>query len=177
MSIFGSVAGLPAPRADWAQTDEKAADFILHKPDLKPAEDLARQALTLAEGALPRSGGTLTGGLDLGGFRLGGLAEPGAPEDAATKAYVDARHFTARVTLPQAGWEGTGPYSQTLTLAGILESDCPHFGVVYTEGSEQAQKEYFALVDELRTENGRLVFRCFGEKPAGDLTLILEVNR
>ena len=177
MSIIGNVVGLPVPRPDWAQTDESRADFIRNKPDLAPLEELARQALTLAEAALPGSGGSLTGDLDLGGSRILGLAEPGAAGDAATKGYVDSRHFTARVTLTAAGWEGTGPCSQTLTLAGILASDCPHYGVVYTAGNVEAEKEAFALVDELEAVDGKLIFRCYGDKPESDLTVQLEVNR
>lgn len=177
MSIIGNVVGLPAPRPDWAQTDESRADFIRNKPDLAALDALARQALTLAEAALPGSGGSLTGDLDLGGSRILGLGEPGAAGDAATKGYVDSRHLTARVSLPAAGWEGTGPYSQTLTLAGILESDCPHYAPVYTAGDREAEKEAFSLIDELETVSGKLIFRCFGDKPGTNMTVQLEVNR
>lgn len=32
--IIGNVVGLPSPRSDWNQTDEKKADFIKNKPDI-----------------------------------------------------------------------------------------------------------------------------------------------
>ena len=34
MSIIGNVAGLGAVQPDWAQNDEKKADYIRNKPDL-----------------------------------------------------------------------------------------------------------------------------------------------
>lgn len=176
MSIFGSMAGLPVPRADWAQTDEKAADFILHKPDLSALEEAGSTALSLAREALPKTGGSLSGGLDLGGNPLTGLPAPERGSDGATKAYVDGKHYLTRFSLPAAGWTGSGPYTQEIADGNILETDAPHFGAVYDSGAE-AQKEAFALIDELEAFAGRLLFRCYGEKPAVDVTVILEVNR
>ena len=40
-----------------------------------------------------------------------------------------------------------------------------------------AQKEAFALVDELEAEEDWLVFTCFEEKPGVDLTVQVEVSR
>jgi autotransporter adhesin len=44
---------------------------------------------TVADGALQRSGGTLSGNLNLGGNRITGLAAPVDASDAATRGYVD----------------------------------------------------------------------------------------
>ena len=73
MSIMGNVAGLGAVQPDWAQTDEKRADFIRNKPDMAGmAQDLA-QLEDLAAGALPKSGGKMTGAVNMSGKRLYGL--------------------------------------------------------------------------------------------------------
>lgn len=121
-----------------------------------------------AEAALPKSGGAMTGALE--------VQEPTQASHAASKSYVDGRHFAATVTLSATGWSGSGPYTQEVALAGILESDNPHYGIVYGSNYE-AEKEAFALVDELKTEDGKLVFTCFEEAPGTDMTVQLEVNR
>jgi hypothetical protein len=118
---------------------------------------------------LPRSGGAMTGPLEVLG--------PTAEGHAASKGYVDAKHYSARVELPAAGWTGSGPYAQEIADTAILASDCPHYGVVYTAGNVEAEKEAFALVDELEAVDGKLIFRCYGDKPESDLTVQLEVNR
>lgn len=35
---MGAVVGLPSPRSDWNQTDEKKADYIKNKPEIVPIE-------------------------------------------------------------------------------------------------------------------------------------------
>ena len=127
------------------------------------------EAKDIAENALPISGGAMTGAMT--------VLEPTGDANPATKGYVDRKHYSSRVVLPSAGWTGSGPYVQEITDAAILASDCPHYGVVYTAGNVEAEKEAFALVDELETEAGKLIFRCFGDKPEADLTVQVEVNR
>ena len=59
-------------------------------------------------GALPASGGTMTGDIDLGGNALTNVKSPAADADAATKGYVDERIVTYQnVSVPASAW-GSG---------------------------------------------------------------------
>ena len=97
----------------------------------------------------------------------------------ASKEYVDSKHFYTQVNLTASGWSGSAPYKQTISVDSILSSDTPHYGVVYSNNTETAlaQKEAFALVDDLDTADGSVTFTCFEEKPEVDLTIQMEVNR
>ncbi|MBQ6891178.1 MAG: hypothetical protein IJN47_01070, partial [Clostridia bacterium] len=76
-------------------------------------------------------------------------------------------------------WTGSGPYIQQIGSTGITAQDRPHWGVLYSgdRAARLAQKEAFALVDELETGEDLLVFTCFGEKPSVDIRVQLEVER
>ena len=139
--------------------------------EAKAAGDAIEAVKQTAEAALPRSGGEMTGALT--------VLEPEEDGHAASKGYVDSRHVVATALLTADGWTGEGPYTQTLELAGILDTDTPHYGLVYQgeQADYEAQKEAFALVDQLETQADTLVFSCFEEKPETDITVLLEVNR
>lgn len=184
MSILGNVTGLGAIQPDWTQTDEKRADFIRNKPDLTELSGALEELRLLAEGALPKAGGTMEGELSLGGNRMTDLPEPQEDSDAATKAYADAAGGSVeylQVTLTVEGWTGEsgGPYTQRLYSAGMTAEDRPHFGLVYSgeRNSRLAQKESWGYVDDLDTESNYLVFTCLEEKPAVELTVQLELHR
>lgn len=176
--IPGNIFTVTNPQADYNQSDSTKADFIKNKPDaaIKKAQETADSAKKTAEAALSRAGGTMTGPIAMGGHKVTGLAVPDQSSDAATKGYVDGRHLLFNLTLTAAGWTGEGPYTQTVAVEGILAADRPHFGVVYSENRE-AEKEAFALVDELDTSDGSVTFTCFEERPEADLTIQVEVNR
>lgn len=111
------------------------------------------------------------------------------------KDYADSLHQPFTVSLPVTGWSETAPYTQTVTVEGILETDRPHWGLVYSsdvpttqeegEGEEGetlhdhniAEKEAYAMVDRLTTADGTVTFTCLEDKPEVDLTIQMEVNR
>lgn len=162
-AIQGNIVTATQTQADYGQTDSTKADFIKNKPDAA-----ITKAQKTADAALARSGGEMTGALI--------VLEPAADGNPATKKYVDSKHFATQFLLPASGWSDAAPYIQSIAVGGILATDRPHYGVVYTDNWE-AEKEAFSAVDDLDTADGSVTFTCFTDKPAADITIQMEVNR
>lgn len=181
LSIKGSTASTTQAQANYSETDPGKAGFILNKPDeaIKKAQDTADSANKTAKAALPKSGGDMAGPINMGDHKVTKVATPTDNTDAVNKAYVDEKRKTFTVNLPASGWTGEGPYIQTVAVDGILATDAPHYGPVYAEEQETrlAQKEAFAMVDELETIDGSVTLTCFEDKPEVDLSIQMEVNR
>ena len=178
LSMGGNrLTDVPDPVNDGDAANKKYADTIGKsaanaQSAAAKAQSTADTAKATAEAALARSGGDMTGAMT--------VLEPVKDNNPTTKQYVDTvvanTHMTAEVTLPASGWSSAAPYAQIIAVEGILATDQPHYGVVYSENWE-AEKEAFALVDELDTADGMVSFACFAEKPEADITIQMEVNR
>lgn len=122
--------------------------------------------------SLPKSGGTMEGALN--------VLEPTENTHAANKVYVDEKRKVFTTTLTVNDWEGdSAPFTQRIGIEGILSTDRPHYGAVYDADQETrlAQKEAFAMVDDMDTEDGAVVFTCFEDKPEVNIPIQMEVNR
>ena len=93
----------------------------------------------------------------------------------ATKATV--KHFTG--TLLADGWAGTSaPFSQAITVSGILETDKPKVDVVVSETYATAETEVEAwgyVYRIVTSQNGVTAYAT--EKPEVSLNIQLEVVR
>lgn len=89
---------------------------------------------------------------------------------------VNQNRLYRTVNVPASGWVGNGPYTQEIQIAGILETDCPHFGVVIVSDA-YAETEAFGCVNVLKTKAGGIILTCLYDCPAIDLTLQIEVIR
>lgn len=83
------------------------------------------------------------------------------------------------VSLPASGWAGNGPYTQTVSVAGILADDRPIFGPVYSgTNDEKIEQSIMAgFVSSCETVAGSVTFTALLAKPEVDLTMQLEVIR
>ena len=206
MKIRGNTVGTTMPRADYAETNPKSAAFIKNKPDaaIKKAQTTADSAVTAAgeaktaageaktaagnaqstadqakktadnitATALRKSGGTMEGALK--------VLEPTENTHAANKGYVDEKRKVFTTTLTVNDWEGDkAPFTQRIGIEGILSTDRPHYCAVYDADQETrlAQKESFAMVDDLDTEDDAVIFTCFDDKPEVNIPIQMEVNR
>ena len=131
-------------------------------------------------GALPASGGTMTGNIDLGGNALTNVKAPAAATDAATKGYVDGKRLVLTTTIP-ASWTGSAePYTQTISVPGILATDTPHIMPVYTDPNYSvtlAQIEGWSKIVSAFSGDGVIAFCCRPDKPAVAIPIQIEVMR
>ena len=127
---------------------------------------------------LPTSGGTMAGNIDMGGNALKNVKTPTAAADGATKGYVDGKRNTFTATVG-TGWTGSGPYTQTVAVSGILASDMPHVVPVYDADNTtaQAQRESWGCVSRGVAAAGGIQFTCFEDKPETAIPIQIEVMR
>ena len=146
--------------------------------------------LTAADvGALAVSGGDMEGPINMNGQSISGLNDPTEDTQAARKGYVDAakedakaytdskrKTWTATITTT---WSGSGPYTQSVAVPGILASDMPHITPIYSSDNATAlaQKEAWACVSKAVTAANAITFACFEDKPATEIPIQIEVIR
>ena len=134
---------------------------------------------TLSGSVLHTSGGTMTGPIAMGGNPVTGLGTPTGSGDAASKSYVDGKHVVKTATITTT-WKGSAaPYTQSVTVPGILGTDYPHITPVYstTNSTAIAQKKAWANVSKAVAESGKITFTCFEEKPTTAIPIQIEVMR
>ncbi len=90
---------------------------------------------------------------------------------------VVARSFAA--TLPATGWQGDGPYTRTVAVAGILATDTPIVDIVLSDDPDTAKSELEAwgLIGKIETSAGAITATCYGDAPAVALNLQIKVVR
>lgn len=119
---------------------------------------------------------------EAGAYTDAAKAEAKSYTDAAkaeANAYTDGRHITKTATITTT-WSGSAaPYTQAVTVSGILASDLPHITPVYstTNATAIAQKEAWACVSKAVTAADKLTFTCFEDKPATEIPIQIEVIR
>ncbi len=86
---------------------------------------------------------------------------------------TDALHFTA--TLDAEEWSGTAPYTQTVTVTGMLAGYTPIADLVLYEGDEDAQEESWAYVSKIETGTDEITVTCRKEVPTVDLNIQMVV--
>lgn len=143
------------------------------------AQEIAERALEAAEKSVSNSGGAMEGDLAMGDHKITGVGTPSEDTDASNKKYVDDKHFVATATIP-ATWSGDAePYSNAVTVEGILESDKPHIAPVYSETVEEALKqvEAWSMINKAVASENTITFYCFKDCPNAEIPIQIEVNR
>lgn len=131
---------------------------------------------------LDKSGGTMTGDIDMNAHKISGINIPTEDSDAANKLYADTRVIldTYTVTLSSSNWAGSAaPYSQTITVNGVLATDTPYIAPVFSSANSTAalQQQAWNMVSKAESSDGAIIFTCFEKKPTTDIPLKIEVVR
>ena len=134
------------------------------------------------DGLLDRSGGTMTGDIAMSGHKVTGLGAPSDNADAANKGYVDTalngvKTVSVSATLTVAGWTGSAPYVQSVTVTGLTDAKkamaYPVFGSDTT--ANVALKEACGMVSFASRSGGTMTFTCLEDKPTVNIPITVEV--
>lgn len=135
-------------------------------------------------GALPSTGGLVTGEIVTIGGRILGLAEPLADADAANKGYVDTSFNNAKTTAVTAtltvdGWTGSAPYVQSVTVSGLTDAKkamaYPAYGSDTATNIALKVKEACGMVSYASRDGSVMTFTCLEDKPTVDIPITVEV--
>ncbi|MBE5925577.1 MAG: hypothetical protein E7270_01090 [Lachnospiraceae bacterium] len=84
------------------------------------------------------------------------------------------------VSLPASGWSNTSPYSQSVTVSGISETDWPQMSQdlsMATDDTVDDLEKNYAYIKYGEATLDTITFYCLKGKPTVDLTLIGQVLR
>lgn len=143
----------------------------------KAVGDKIAAVLQIANAALPKAGGYMTGALNMNNQQLTGIPTPVSANNAVNKAYVDT--VVIPVTLAAESWEGSAaPYTQSVTVPGLADTKIAHSHPVYSETPEEnlAFKEACACVSYAKRNGGKVTFFCLESKPEVDIPVEVEVG-
>lgn len=100
-------------------------------------------------------------------------------DQTATFTVKNAVVGTYQATFLASGWSNTAPYTQTLTVSGILSTDYPIIDVnmsdATTTDAGEALLNAWAAVGSVLTGSGTVTGYCFEEKPTVNIPIIIKV--
>ena len=139
-------------------------------------------------GALAASGGEVNGDIvvngtiNMSGHRIMGLSDPISGDDAVHKYYVDlaiagAKTVSVSATLTVAGWTGSAPCVQSVTITGMTDAKKAMAYPVYGSDTPTniALKEACGMVSFASRSGSVLTFTCLEDKPTVDIPITVEV--
>ena len=107
----------------------------------------------------------------------GGTGATNAPDARSNLGAASRVSYIATITT---AWTGSStPYTQDVSVSGILESDTPHITPVYSSTlvTALAQKEAWSMVSKAEASDGIITFTCFEDKPSTEISIQIEVMR
>lgn len=109
------------------------------------------------------------------------LATKISEQEALQAIGKKASTATYTAVFPSAGWSASAPYSQTVSVTGILAADDPLIDVSLSGASTaqagKALTDAWTFVGRVDTGDGTVTAYCYEEKPEVDVPVILKVVR
>jgi len=99
--------------------------------------------------------------------------------DVFDYADTKATAVTYNVIADADDWSSGAPYTQMVSVSGILSSDNPIADIVLSSTQSVAEDELsdWSAVSDIVTADGSVTFKCFSKCPSCDLTVQLKVVR
>lgn len=92
-----------------------------------------------------------------------------------------ANVFRANITVPAAGWSDTAPYTQTIPVVGLSDSDVPKIDVSFSDSIDDdtydAVTDAYNCLTYCAALNSQLVLKCRYDKPSTDFSITVEAVR
>lgn len=96
--------------------------------------------------------------------------------DVYLRSWIERIKAPKHVSLTASGWSSTAPYTQTVSVVGVLASDMPVISLFLPDGlsaaTVKAQKKAYGMVDRAETGEGQITFYCYNKKPAVDFQVV-----
>ena len=77
----------------------------------------------------------------------------------------------SNVEIPVSGWSASAPYTQTVTVNGVLATYNPDVDIKFTDITDNTamadEKSYYNCVDHIAMGDNSITLICLDEKPAG----------
>lgn len=139
-------------------------------------DETGNVTLTAADvGALASSGGDMTGPINMNGQPITGLNPPTEATQAANKGYVDTTAVS--LSIPASGWEGSGPYTQTVTVEGLTDGRQIEVHPAYGDDIDAnlAMRQACGFLSYAKRSGQNVTFTCLDDKPAVDIGVIAKL--
>ena len=109
---------------------------------------------------------------------LSTVATSGSYNDLSNKPTIPTTALYTG-TLLSSGWTSSAPYTQTLSIQGILATDVPVVDVVLSSTTSTAisQTEAWSCVSKIETAADSITATCLEEKPTINIPIQLKVVR
>lgn len=99
----------------------------------------------------------------------------GANDINAANTEINKLETVKTATLQAAGWSSTAPYTQTVSVSGIIAEDRPIVSLYLPNGITAAnvkqQSKAYACVDRAVTGAGNITVYCYNKKPTVDFQI------
>lgn len=98
---------------------------------------------------------------------------------AALEETINDKRSTYTATISTTWTGSAAPYTQSVSVRGLLATDTPHVTPVFSDtlATAIAQKEAWGMVSEADAGTNTITFTCFEDKPTTAIPIQIEVIR
>ncbi len=99
----------------------------------------------------------------------------GANDINATNKAINQINHVTEMTLTAAGWSSSAPYTQTVNVSGMVETDRPTVSLYLPDGitatDVDLQSKAYDCVNRAVSGDGSITVYCYKKKPAVDFQI------